>query len=275
MGYDSAMTMLERAALALILLCLPLVVLAQEASSPSDMERWGSQSFGRSWGQTFKKALEDLKMSDPSTARKTARRLRNLFGEVTDAFVTGEQGTKFLGHTAYLLAVAEYRLGQTDEAAWHWSMAQNFAPDLRVSFEYYPDVVPFLRENLIPASWWEAMAKRLRGEKPDKILPPAGCEVTWSPAERQLVTSPELKTRVSPHYPRGASEFRMSGPTVIEAYIDQRGVPKAPMVGKSCGVPVFDIVAMEAVGHWRYVPAKLRDQPICVYMMATVNFELR
>lgn len=241
------------------------------ASQWCDVERWGSGSQMARLNREFKETYDSLRANDPATAKKSERRARKLLDGLLDAFVTGPDGRRLIGLASYLLAVGEQRLGRSDDAAWHWQMAQNFAPELRQAYGDFEDVVPFLCDHLLSAERCEAAKERARGGTSHTAKPrvPTGPD---SATLRPQVVAPVLERRVNPRYQLGGRMCLVNGVTVIEAYIDTQGIPREPIVQRTCGVTVCDVAAMDAIRQWRYKPATLLGKPCRTVLTVTMNF---
>jgi TonB family protein len=87
------------------------------------------------------------------------------------------------------------------------------------------------------------------------------------------VTRPEIVTSVRPVYTELARRARVTGTVIIEAIIDEHGDVQNVRVLK--GLPMgLDQAAMDAVKMWRFKPATLKGQPVKVYYVLTVNFQV-
>jgi TonB family protein len=220
----------------------------------------------------FRETYEELRKADQATLKTSQKRARKLLDGLLDGSVSGPNGSRSIGTTIYLLAVAEQRLGRSDDAAWHWQMAQNFAPELRDAYDDFADVVPFLRDHLISAKRWEFAAQRERGETATGSMLPLNRGVDPEKLKGPVVP-PLLKRKVDPRYPQGAREHHLEGTTEIMMWIDKEGVPREPTVHKGCGATVLDVTAMDAVGQWRFKPASVSAQPVEVWYFPAVTFE--
>jgi len=271
--YDVGMKLVSRFALALVVLGWASASRAQMASQWCDVDRWGSGSQMAVWNRSFTATYEALRKNDPAAAKKSAKRARKLLDDLLDAFVSGPDGSRLLGVTTYLLAVAEQRLGKSDDAAWHWQMAQDLAPGLRDAYGDFDDVIPFLRAHLIPAERWNAAANPPPGNT-GHPAPPSGGSATRPVTDVGPTTPPMLKHKVNPSYPRGAREFGLDGPTVVDTYLDTQGISREPTVRHGCGVTVLDVAAMDAIRQWRYEPAVRAGKPVQVFLSVTVMFSI-
>lgn len=87
------------------------------------------------------------------------------------------------------------------------------------------------------------------------------------------ITRPELISNVRPAYTELARRARVTGVVILEATIDERGTVADVRVLK--GLPMgLDRSAVEAVQQWKFRPATLKGQPVAVYYVLTVNFQI-
>ncbi len=255
--------------ISVLVLILPSLALAQVAGEFCNVDRWGSETRGREWNQMFRETYDELRANAPGTTARSAKRARKLLDRLIDGFVSGPSGSRFLGFTTYLLAVAEQRLGKSDDAAWHWQMAQNFAPELQAAYTDFGDVAPFLQRNLL-------VEKAAGGETGagSTVGPPDRPSPNESEETRYAVRPPQIVRKVLPSYPLGAQQSHLAGAAIVRAYIDRAGIPRAPTVEHGCGVTVLDVAALDAVRQWRYKPATLDGSPVSVWLTVTVSFEM-
>ena len=88
------------------------------------------------------------------------------------------------------------------------------------------------------------------------------------------IIAPKLLKRVDPAFPRGAEEFGISGPLIVEVLIDPSGNVTSPRVLKPLAAPTLSYAALEALKHWRFAPGQLAGQPVPVTFNVTVNFKI-
>jgi TonB family protein len=87
------------------------------------------------------------------------------------------------------------------------------------------------------------------------------------------VTRPELVTSIHPVYTELARRARVTGTVILEAIIDEQGDVQNVRVLK--GLPMgLDQAATDAVKMWKFKPATLKGQPVRVYYVLTVNFQV-
>lgn len=88
------------------------------------------------------------------------------------------------------------------------------------------------------------------------------------------VTAPLVLTRIQPVYPEEARRARLSGIVIVEAIVDRHGNVGHVRVLK--GLPMgLDRAAAEAIEQWKFQPATLHGEPVDVYFILTVNFQVQ
>jgi protein TonB len=81
--------------------------------------------------------------------------------------------------------------------------------------------------------------------------------------------------QVKPRYPEIARRQGIEGTTLLKIYVSDKGYVEDVPVERSAGHQDLDIAAMEAVKKWRFEPARRGKQPVAVWVMLPVRFELR
>jgi protein TonB len=61
----------------------------------------------------------------------------------------------------------------------------------------------------------------------------------------------------------------------LKIYVTDTGRVQDVLVERSAGHEELDAAAMEAVKKWRFDPARRGNQPVAVWVMLPVRFELR
>lgn len=82
-----------------------------------------------------------------------------------------------------------------------------------------------------------------------------------------------LSVSVAPVYPVIARSQRISGDVRIDALIDENGRVSAMKV--ISGPAVLHQAAMDALRHWKYVPATLDGNPVPMHLTVTIQFRLQ
>lgn len=81
-----------------------------------------------------------------------------------------------------------------------------------------------------------------------------------------------ILTRVNPQYPQDARDQRIQGLVVLKVIIDQEG--NVSNVDLISGHPLLVPAAIEAVKQWKYKPYLLNSEPIPVETQVQVSFTL-
>jgi TonB family protein len=223
-------------------------VAAQDIQAGSeDIEAWESE---------ISKIETLLQRGGERRAIKALDFCLQLYDDMLGRLGPGEQSSRLLGQTLFLLAVAEARLEDTEVAAWHWVEAQNISPALRRGkLQDYGDVAPLLQKHLIS------------DQERQEILQQA--------AELEEGLSLPTPVGMAPiGYPGGARRQRIEGTTEVVVVIDQNGVPIKPVLRRSCGVPGFDVAVMETARLWTFTPAYRAGQAVVGTYVLSARFSL-
>jgi protein TonB len=89
-----------------------------------------------------------------------------------------------------------------------------------------------------------------------------------------MLTDPNYRSRTPPAYPRRAVELGHEGEVIVEATLDEAGVPRSAHVHRSSGFPLLDAAAVEAVQVWRFVPAQHGGRNVPSRVRLPVRFRL-
>ena len=65
----------------------------------------------------------------------------------------------------------------------------------------------------------------------------------------------------------------ISGPVVVSAIIDSRGMPSRPQILTAVD-PMLGYAAAAALREWRFEPARLDGEPVAVEYRLTVNYRI-
>ena len=80
--------------------------------------------------------------------------------------------------------------------------------------------------------------------------------------------------QVKPRYPDSARRKGIEGTVVIKAFVTEQGRVEQVQVEQSAGHAELDQAAVEAVGRWRFQPARRGRQPIAMWVSIPVKFVL-
>jgi TonB family protein len=80
--------------------------------------------------------------------------------------------------------------------------------------------------------------------------------------------------QVKPRYPESARSAGAQGVTVLKLRILENGKVGEVLVEKSAGHPDLDMEAATAVKKWLFEPARMGKEPVAVWVLLPVKFEL-
>jgi protein TonB len=80
--------------------------------------------------------------------------------------------------------------------------------------------------------------------------------------------------QVKPRYPDSARRQGIEGTVVVKAYVTEQGRVEQVQVEQSAGHSDLDRAAVEAVGRWRFEPARRGRQPVAMWVSVPVKFVL-
>lgn len=220
------------------------------------------QTPAAAWRQGLREVDEKLRAGKWGDAEKRARRLSS---EIVAGAGTGEGAAYSLAVASAFRAIAEAGLGQEEDAAWHWDMALNLFPDIgKTDVSPYGPKAAALRERVLqpynPAASPDVLYLLEKGKT---------VEINKLRIER-----PRVIKQQAPDYPKTLGFMGAEGNVVILTVIGIDGRPLSPRVlSIQGGGPSMAYVAMEAMRHWRFEPAKMDGKPVMVFYTLTVNFK--
>ncbi|MGH9421811.1 MAG: energy transducer TonB [Thermoanaerobaculia bacterium] len=145
-------------------------------------------------------------------------------------------------------ALASAGLGKVDDALWYWNIAQEISPAATKSdLSSFGAAGEFLKRH--PFS--------------NADVNPTG-----------KVTPARVLKQVLPKFPPGASRFGVAGDLVVQIVIDKNGQPTLPRIVRSLPAPTLSLVALEALKHWQFEPAKRNGEPVPMNFDLTVHYKL-
>lgn len=100
-------------------------------------------------------------------------------------------------------------------------------------------------------------------------------EVGLGAAGRGSFARPLGGYQVRPRYPDSARRARIEGTTILKVRIGEHGLVQEIQVERSAGHHDLDRAAIEAVRRWRFEPARRGREPVSVWVLIPVTFELR
>ena len=238
----------------------PSVTLAQdrlgEGTGPDQLrEQWSSSRASKhivgQWNSRLRGIDELILEGEYEKARKKARRLGD---EMTNRIIEWESTGQALGLVTILRALAAAGAGDHHESHWYWKMALYFFPDV---------------EGYNLTAYGEAAV--LMKTRPDIV---AGRMPEGVPSGPKTMTPPRRRGRDGIEYPQAkySRRVQMLEPVVVSVTLDEEGHPWFPFVVTGGDQGAFAYSALDAMGRWRYVPAKINGVPMAVMHTLTINY---
>lgn len=194
------------------------------------------------WSQRWTSLVKETQsLLEAGEAKRARRLLVPLLREVVEAERPSDDADARLAQVLTQLALAEAGDGATDEALWHWHIAQNVDRAVASSdLSGYGNLGAALSANLLPAA-------------PEKCAQPPGAS-----------SSPTIRKRREPKYPKAAYTAASGGILIIQVEVDAQGRPVRPqLLRRQPGALVYS--AMEALRDWRFkIKPNGGDVPVCV-----------
>lgn len=173
--------------------------------------------------------------------------------ELVSRLRESEHEYRVLAEGLRVLALAEAGLGRTDEAVWHWQVAQNLRPEI----------------TLDPAAYGEAGRLLAQHKLRRRNEPPAGMSVVAAAGLGTGSMPPRKTAGDEPVFTGGLASPRVPKWTRIQAVIDTQGQVVAPVV-LAGRMDAIQWAALEAVRTWRFEPARREGQPVAVFLDVTL-----
>lgn len=90
-----------------------------------------------------------------------------------------------------------------------------------------------------------------------------------------LDQKPSISRRAAPDYPSKARRMNIEGKVMVQLVVDTSGNPKACTVQSAQPPGYFEDAALEAAQRMRFIPGKLRGQPVNTVVLLPFAFKLR
>lgn len=180
---------------------------------------------------------------------------RNRLQGLLAAEIAGnDQLSNAVGACVSRLAVAEAGLGSSEDAAWHWRMADHFDGSTLSARE--------LAQYGAPGEQLAKIHRREPGAAPAGLkVHPLGGEAGLQPPRRTAGEALDLRRLQT-----GSPPLWMQ----VELIIDAEGRVREPVV-LAANSPYLAFEVLQAVRTWRYEPARREGQPVAVFLELTVN----
>ena len=104
---------------------------------------------------------------------------------------------------------------------------------------------------------------------PDLPAPPAPATISQPRFAADYLSNP------APAYPPLSRRMGEEGQVVLRVHVETSGRPSQIEVRKSSGSPRLDQAALDAVWHWRFVPAKRGEEALAAWVLVPITFHLK
>jgi protein TonB len=85
---------------------------------------------------------------------------------------------------------------------------------------------------------------------------------------------PRYRTNPKPDYPIPSLRRREEGIVLLNVVVQPNGIPSAITLNRSCGHPLLDRAALDAVRGWTFEPARAAGTPVSSLVVVPVRFSL-
>ncbi len=90
-----------------------------------------------------------------------------------------------------------------------------------------------------------------------------------------LDQKPSISRRAAPDYPSKARRMNIEGKVTVQLVVDTSGTPKECSVKSAHPPGYFEDAALDAAQRMRFIPGKLRGQPVNTVVLLPFAFKLR
>jgi hypothetical protein len=177
--------------------------------------------------------------------------------EMRDRIVSGEATGDLLAVALLFRSIAEAGLGEREDAAWDFGVAQTLYP----SYE---------RVDLKPYGAAAALLDEFRYHNGEPPMPAAWLE--HQPGAQDHVTPPRKLSGKSAEYPLAKAASCIEKTILVGSIINERGYTESPSLPEPTD-PVLALAAFDAIRTWRFEPAQQAGKPAPVHFVLSVNFK--
>jgi len=90
--------------------------------------------------------------------------------------------------------------------------------------------------------------------------------------EEQWDTPPQIKTNITPKYPKDAKKAKIEGSVIVKIFINEKGVVTETIVTQ--GIPELNSAAIETINKAKFTPAKLNGKSVGVWVPISIDFNI-
>lgn len=91
----------------------------------------------------------------------------------------------------------------------------------------------------------------------------------------QVDQRPSISRRAAPEYPNKARRMNIEGKVLVQMVVDTSGMPQSCTVAKAEPPGYFEDAALSAARRMRFIPGKLKGQPVHTLVLLPFAFQLR
>lgn len=91
---------------------------------------------------------------------------------------------------------------------------------------------------------------------------------------RLVQQRPAYLSNPAPDYPLAAKRRGIEGRVLVQAEVDEHGLPATVRLARSSGSEMLDNSALEAVKGWRFSPARQGEHPVRTSVVIPITFQL-
>jgi TonB family protein len=198
--------------------------------------------------ETWRKAVNEnaanLKKGDYANSLTASDRV---LAEMVKYLGAGTSEDEMLATVLTQKALAQAGLGNISEALWYWYIAQEISPAAAKS-----DLSGFGA----PGEYLKRHPFTIADSNPGPKTTPA-----------------KVLKQVVPNFPSGASRFG-AGDLIVHIIIDKNGSPTLPHIVHPLPAPTLSFVALEALKHWQFAPARQNGESVSFPFNLTVHYKL-
>src|SRR5437660_2495689 len=205
----------------------------------------GSAGTSENWRNEVSQSAATLRSGNYANSLKIADQV---ISAMVDQLGAGGADDTMLATALMHKALANAGLGKINEALWYWYIAQEISPAVAKSdLSSFGAPGEYLRRHPLT-------------------------DADASPAGR--VTPARIVKQVMPKFPPGASRFGIGGDLVVQIVIDRNGQPTLPRIVHALPAPTLSFVALEALKHWQFEPARQNGEAVPIVFDLTVHYKL-
>lgn len=198
-----------------------------------------------SWRNEVSQSAATVRTGNYANSLKTADQV---LSHMIERLGNGGADDEMLATALTHKALANAGLGNVDDALWYWSIAQGIYPAIvKSDLSTFGAPGEFLKRH--PFSTADTTAGKR--DTPARVV-----------------------KQVMPRFPQAASRFGIAGDLVVQIVIDRNGQPTLPRIIRPLPASTMSFIALEALKHWQFAPARHNGEPVPMLYDLTVHYKL-